>query len=133
MVGSTDAIAGRSIAFHRIDVADADALAEVFAAHALNGVIHFAGLKAVGESVGKPLEYYANNIGSTLVLLHHPSNTEVTRRPDWIVLAVPPHPVEWLYRDLKAAGVSVERVGDCVAPRRAHSAVIEGERAGAAV
>jgi 2,4-dienoyl-CoA reductase (NADPH2) len=71
--------------------------------------------------------------GSTLVLLHHPSNTEVTRRPDWIVLAVPPHPVEWLYRDLKAAGVSVERVGDCVAPRRAHSAVIEGERAGAAV
>jgi 2,4-dienoyl-CoA reductase (NADPH2) len=71
--------------------------------------------------------------GSTLVLLHHPSNTEVTRRPDWIVLAVPAHPVEWLYRDLKSAGVSVERVGDCVAPRRAHSAVIEGERAGAAV
>jgi 2,4-dienoyl-CoA reductase (NADPH2) len=71
--------------------------------------------------------------GTTLVLLHHTSNTEIERRPDWIVLAVPQRPVEWLYFDLKAAGVSVERVGDCVAPRRAHSAVIEGERAGAAV
>jgi 2,4-dienoyl-CoA reductase (NADPH2) len=71
--------------------------------------------------------------GGELVLQHHPTGTEVTRRPDWIVLAVPAHPVEWLYHDLKAAGVSVERVGDCVAPRRAHSAVIEGERAGASV
>jgi 2,4-dienoyl-CoA reductase (NADPH2) len=41
--------------------------------------------------------------------------------------------VEWLYRDLLAAGVSVQRVGDCVAPRRAHAAVIDGERVGAAV
>jgi 2,4-dienoyl-CoA reductase (NADPH2) len=55
------------------------------------------------------------------------------RTPDWVVLAVPARPVEWLYDDLKARGVSVERVGDCVAPRRAHAAVIEGERAGAAV
>ena len=65
----------------------------------------------------------------TLNLLHHPTGTEVTRDPDWVVLAVPPNPVEWLYHDLKAAGVSVERVGDCVAPRRAHGAVIEGEHA----
>jgi 2,4-dienoyl-CoA reductase (NADPH2) len=71
--------------------------------------------------------------GSTLTLLHHPTGTNLTRRPDWIVLAVPPHPVEWLYHDLMAAGWSVERVGDCVAPRRAHAAVIDGERAGAAV
>jgi 2,4-dienoyl-CoA reductase (NADPH2) len=56
-----------------------------------------------------------------------------TRQPDWIVLAVPADPVEWLYRDLKAAGWPVTRVGDCVAPRRAHAAVIEGERAGAAL
>jgi 2,4-dienoyl-CoA reductase (NADPH2) len=49
------------------------------------------------------------------------------------VLAVPPNPVEWLYHDLKAAGVSVERIGDCLAPRRAHAAVIDGERVGAAV
>jgi hypothetical protein len=71
--------------------------------------------------------------GGTLNLLHHPTGTNVSRTPDWVVLAVPPNPVEWLYIDLKAAGVSVQRVGDCVAPRRAHAAVVDGERAGAAV
>ena len=71
--------------------------------------------------------------GGTLNLLHHPTGTNVSRTPDWVVLAVPPNPLEWLYIDLKAAGVSVQRVGDCVAPRRAHAAVVDGERAGAAV
>ncbi|MCU1400087.1 MAG: NADH:flavin oxidoreductase/NADH oxidase, partial [Acidimicrobiales bacterium] len=71
--------------------------------------------------------------GATLNLLHHPTGTNVSRTPDWIVLAVPPNPVEWLYNDLKAAGVSVQRIGDCLAPRRAHAAVVDGERAGAAV
>jgi len=71
--------------------------------------------------------------GRTLKLLHHPTGVEQLRTPDWVVLAVPPNPVEWLYLDLKNAGVSVERVGDCVAPRRAHAAVVDGERAGAAV
>ena len=68
-----------------------------------------------------------------LNLLHHPTGTNVTRTPDWIVLAVPANPVEWLYNELVAEGRIVERVGDCVAPRRAHSAVVEGERAGASV
>jgi 2,4-dienoyl-CoA reductase (NADPH2) len=71
--------------------------------------------------------------GNELTLLHHPTGTNQTRRFDWVVLAVPGNPVEWLYHDLKSAGVSVERAGDCVAPRRAHAAVVEGERAGAAV
>lgn len=71
--------------------------------------------------------------GGTLQLLHHPTGVMQQRSPDWVVLAVPPHPVEWLYLELKAAGVSVERIGDCVAPRRAHAAVVEGERAGAAL
>jgi len=71
--------------------------------------------------------------GDTLNLLHHPTGTDVTRQPDWVVLAVHANPVEQLYLELRAAGVNVERVGDCVAPRRAHAAVIEGERAGAAV
>ena len=70
--------------------------------------------------------------GATLNLLHHPTGQMYTRSPDWVVLAVPASPVEWLYQDLKAAGWSVDRVGDCVAPRRAHAAVVEGERAGAA-
>jgi len=69
--------------------------------------------------------------GRELTLLHHPTGAMMTRLPDWVVLAVPPSPVEWLYNDLRAAGVSVERIGDCVAPRRAHAAVVDGERAGA--
>jgi 2,4-dienoyl-CoA reductase (NADPH2) len=71
--------------------------------------------------------------GRTVTLLHHPTGVAQQRTPDWLVLAVPPHPVEWLYQALKDEGWSVERVGDCVAPRRAHAAVVEGERAGAAV
>jgi len=74
--------------------------------------------------------------GNELTLLHHPTGTNNTRTPDWVVLAVPPQPVEWLYNDLSAntalqdAGVTVSRVGDAVAPRRAHAAVIDGERIG---
>ncbi|TVR25704.1 MAG: FAD-binding protein, partial [Ilumatobacter sp.] len=71
--------------------------------------------------------------GRELTLLHHPTGQNLTRTPDWVVLAVPPNPVEWLFHDLRAAGVSVERVGDCVAPRRAHAAVVDGERAGLAI
>ncbi|CAN5539604.1 dimethylglycine demethylation protein DgcA [soil metagenome] len=71
--------------------------------------------------------------GGELTLLHHPTGINQTRRPDWVVLAIPPSPVEWLYHELKASGISVQRVGDCVAPRRAHAAVIEGERIGAAL
>ena len=68
-----------------------------------------------------------------LTLLHHPTGVNQTRRPDWVVLAIPPSPVEWLYNELKAEGISVQRVGDCVAPRRAHAAVIDGERVGASL
>lgn len=71
--------------------------------------------------------------GNELTLLHHPTGTNQVRHFDWVVLAVPASPVEWLFHDLQSAGVSVERVGDCVAPRRAHAAVVEGERAGAGV
>jgi UDP-glucose 4-epimerase len=62
-------IAGRSFAHYELDVRDRSALDRVFATHAIDAVIHFAGLKAVGESVQKPLEYYDNNLHSTLVLL----------------------------------------------------------------
>jgi mycofactocin system FadH/OYE family oxidoreductase 2 len=71
--------------------------------------------------------------GRTLEFLHHPTGEMTTRTPDWIILAVPQRPVDWLYHELQTRGVSVERVGDCVAPRRAHAAVVEGERAGSAV
>lgn len=63
-------IAGRRIeSFYRIDVRDRAALAEVFGRHAIDCVVHFAALKAVGESVTSPLRYYENNIGALLVLL----------------------------------------------------------------
>ncbi len=61
-------IVGREIKFYEADIRDAKALKEIFAAEEIDAVIHFAGLKAVGESVAKPLEYYDNNINGTLVL-----------------------------------------------------------------
>lgn len=62
-------IAGRGAAFIEGDVRDAALLREVFAAHRIDAVIHFAGLKAVGESVQKPILYYENNIVGVLTLL----------------------------------------------------------------
>jgi UDP-glucose 4-epimerase len=56
------------ITFYKIDVTDEVAVEKVFSNHKLDGVIHFAGLKAVGESVEKPLAYYYNNLVSTIVL-----------------------------------------------------------------
>ncbi len=62
-------IAGREPVFVEADVRDAEALDGVFAAHAIDAVVHFAGLKAVGESVEQPLAYYDNNVGGMLVLV----------------------------------------------------------------
>lgn len=57
------------IPFYQIDIRDKAGLESVFADHTFDACIHFAGLKAVGESVEKPLEYYDNNIAGTLVLV----------------------------------------------------------------
>ncbi|HDR9102816.1 TPA: UDP-glucose 4-epimerase GalE [Burkholderia vietnamiensis] len=62
-------ITGKTPAFHQVDVCDEAALAEVFDSHPITGTIHFAALKAVGESVAKPLEYYQNNLGGLLAVL----------------------------------------------------------------
>lgn len=62
-------IAGKNIEFHEADVRDTDALDSIFGQHEIDAVIHFAGLKAVGESVAKALYYYGNNLESTLHLL----------------------------------------------------------------
>ena len=61
--------AAARLQFHQVDVNDREALDHVFSRHPVDRVIHFAGFKAVGESVTKPLEYYRNNIGSTLTLV----------------------------------------------------------------
>jgi UDP-glucose 4-epimerase len=61
-------ITGKSLTFHKVDLLDRDALRAVFEQHKLDAVIHFAALKAVGESVSMPLEYYHNNITGTIYL-----------------------------------------------------------------
>ncbi|MCV5647315.1 GDP-mannose 4,6-dehydratase, partial [Escherichia coli] len=59
---------GKQPEFHQGDIRDEAFLDTVFAQHDIQAVIHFAGLKAVGESVAKPLEYYDNNVNGSLVL-----------------------------------------------------------------
>lgn len=63
-------ITGKSFPFYQIDVCDTDKLEAVFQNENITGVIHFAAYKAVGESVEKPVEYYQNNIGGLISLLH---------------------------------------------------------------
>src|SRR3954454_3341240 len=62
-------LTGRTAGFHQVDLLDEAGLDGVFAAEQVEAVIHFAGLKAVGESVAQPLRYYHNNVGGTLNLL----------------------------------------------------------------
>ena len=61
-------LTGRHVAFAEFDLRDADRLDALFGASRFDAVVHFAGLKAVGDSVDHPLEYYTNNLGSTLTL-----------------------------------------------------------------
>jgi len=61
-------IAGKTLEFHKVDLLDKDALNRVFEGASVDAVIHFAGLKAVGESVSMPLRYYHNNVTGTLHL-----------------------------------------------------------------
>lgn len=61
-------ITGKDVVFYRADIRDYNAMNDIFAKEKPDAVIHFAGMKAVGESVSKPMEYYENNIGGTLTL-----------------------------------------------------------------
>lgn len=63
-----EAITGKAVPLVQADVRDRTALREIFRTHAIAGVIHFAGLKAVGESVEKPLTYYDNNVAGSVAL-----------------------------------------------------------------
>ena len=71
--------------------------------------------------------------GSALSVLHHVSGSMNELATDWVVLAVPGSPADALYRELHSAGVNVHRIGDALTPRRAHSAVIDGDRIGASL
>ena len=69
VVNRLEALSGQHLPVHAFDLRDADKTEHLFAHEQIDAVIHFAGLKAVGESVQKPLEYYENNLGSTFALV----------------------------------------------------------------
>ena len=78
-LGRVMELAGRPLTFHRVDLLDPAALDAVFAAAPIDAVIHFAALKAVGESVAQPLRYYHNNVTGTLHLLEAMDAHDVRR------------------------------------------------------
>ncbi|MDL2224894.1 UDP-glucose 4-epimerase GalE [Eubacteriales bacterium OttesenSCG-928-M02] len=69
VLSALEKIVGRTIPFVEVDLCDKEALGQVFSAYSIDAVMHFAGYKAVGESVEKPLMYYSNNICGTINLL----------------------------------------------------------------
>ncbi|MDO4284087.1 MAG: UDP-glucose 4-epimerase GalE [Eubacteriales bacterium] len=69
VIARVEAITGKKIPFYEADIRDREALEKIFEQEKPDAVIHFAGLKAVGESVGLPWEYYENNVSGTLTLL----------------------------------------------------------------
>lgn len=68
VIDRIEQIAGRRPTFYKADMLDADSLRTIFERHRVDAVIHFAALKAVGESVHKPIEYYRNNVSGTINL-----------------------------------------------------------------
>ena len=72
-------ITGKKAIFYKCDILDREGMRKVFSAHKIDAVIHFAGLKAVGESVAIPLKYYDNNITGTLRLLEVMSEFDVKK------------------------------------------------------
>jgi UDP-glucose 4-epimerase len=69
VVGRLEELAGRPLTVHRLDLTDEAGTDALFADGRFEGVVHFAALKAVGESVARPLDYYANNLGCTFSLV----------------------------------------------------------------
>ena len=64
VVERIEQITGRRPTFYKVNIADKAAMEQIFAENSIDAVIHFAGFKAVGESVEKPIEYYRNNLPS---------------------------------------------------------------------
>lgn len=79
VVQRIERLAGRPIALHIGDVRDAEALNEVFRLHSVDAIVHLAGLKAVGESVARPLNYFDNNVTGLICLLEAAERSGVRR------------------------------------------------------
>ena len=80
-------ITGVPISFHEFDVCDVERLTQLLAENPCDAIIHFAGLKAVGESVAQPLMYYRNNIDSTLSVVEAVTATRISDRPLRIIFS----------------------------------------------
>jgi UDP-glucose 4-epimerase len=76
-IDAISALGGKTVSFEQLDVTEAAPVAELFARYPIEAVVHFAGLKAVGESVEQPLRYYQANLASTLNLLEQMAAHEV--------------------------------------------------------
>jgi len=79
VINRVESITGEHLPVHEFDLRDADRTDHLFAHEQIDAVIHFAGHKAVGESVEKPLEYYDNNLGSTFALIRAMARHTVTK------------------------------------------------------
>ncbi|MGH3321224.1 MAG: mycofactocin system FadH/OYE family oxidoreductase 2 [Streptosporangiaceae bacterium] len=89
-------------------------------------------VRAAAKGIRQSTDLVAMGLDSDgLTLLHHPTGRTERREVDWVVLALPQLPEDELYRALRDDGMEVRRVGDCLAPRRAHAAVLDGQRVGA--
>jgi 2,4-dienoyl-CoA reductase (NADPH2) len=98
-------------------------------AHA-KGIAQSVDLVPMGAAL---LEGGTHPSGVELALQHHPTGTDQQRRCDWVVCAVQQQPEDGLWSELRDSAFPVYRVGDCLAPRRAHAAVIEGHRVAVAL
>ena len=78
-IDAIEEVSGKSVRFYNCDVRDAKELEKVFSENTIEAVIHFAGLKAVGESVREPIMYYNNNLISTIILLETMTKYSVKR------------------------------------------------------
>jgi len=93
--------------------------------------------KGIAQSVDLvPMGVATAEDGSGALLVtfqHHPTGTDQVRECDWVVCSVHQRPDDDLWRALEGAPFEVHRIGDCLAPRRAHAAVIEGNRVAVAL
>jgi UDP-glucose 4-epimerase len=79
VLGRMESLTGTALTLHAFDLCDYDKTEHLFAAEDFDAVIHFAGYKAVGESVAKPLDYYENNLGSTFSLVRAMQKNDVDK------------------------------------------------------
>jgi 2,4-dienoyl-CoA reductase (NADPH2) len=143
---------GRVVVVDEVGFHQATSVAEVLADRGCDVAVITPGM-VVGQDLGITLDMEGWNIRAAakgiaqltdlvpdgwspdegLGVLHHTTGEHRVLACDWVVLAGPAQPVDALYFELKSRGVEVHRVGDAVAPRRAHAAVVEGQRVGAAL